>query len=101
MEHRLLRRDALGEQHRMDALLERLERAPPCAAWSKASALISALTCPGWGESTRMREPTIIASSIEWVTNSTVNCILEESRASYEREGGIPSEEVKKMFKDD
>src|SRR5262249_11163891 len=35
------------------------------------SALSSALTWPGCGERTRMRLPTVIASSIEWVTKRT------------------------------
>src|SRR5215208_5551313 len=46
---------------------------PSTFLWLKASAPISARTRPGCGDSTRMREPTMIASSIEWVTNSTVN----------------------------
>src|ERR1051325_7710201 len=39
----------------------------------KASASSSARTRPGCGDNTRMREPTRMASWIEWVTNSTVN----------------------------
>ena len=36
--------------------------------------------------------------SIELANNPRFLAILEESRASYEREGGVSSEEVKKMF---
>ena len=39
--------------------------------------------------------------SIELANNPRFLAILEASRASYEREGGIPSEEVKKMFEND
>ena len=45
----------------------------PILLRSRPSASSSARTRPGCGDSTRMREPTRIASSIEWVTNSTVN----------------------------
>lgn len=36
--------------------------------------------------------------SIERANNPRFLAILKESRSSYEREGGISSEEVKKMF---
>ena len=39
--------------------------------------------------------------SIELANNPRFLAILEESRASYEREGGISSEEVKTMFEGD
>jgi hypothetical protein len=39
--------------------------------------------------------------SIELANNPRFLAILEESRASYKREGGLASEEVKKMFEDD
>jgi hypothetical protein len=39
--------------------------------------------------------------SIELANNPRFLAILEESRASYEREGGISSEEVHRMFQPD
>jgi hypothetical protein len=39
--------------------------------------------------------------SIELANNPRFRAILEESRTSYEREEGLSSEEVKKMFEDD
>ena len=42
----------------------------------------SAFTCPGCGESSRMRVPTLIASSMECVTNITVKRVSSHSRSS-------------------
>lgn len=39
--------------------------------------------------------------SIELANNPKFLAILEEARASYVRAGGVPGEEVKKMFQED
>ena len=43
---------------------------------------ISAFTCPGCGDSSRIRLPILIASGIEWVTKSTVKRVPSHSASS-------------------
>ena len=49
---------------------------PGCAG---RQAVSSAFTWPGCGVISRMRLPTLIASAIEWVTNSTVKRVSSQS----------------------
>ena len=72
----------VGEQHVVDAFRERGEFGAVGFLDLKPLASSSALTWPGCGDSTRMREPTMMASSIEWVTNSTVKRISSHSTSS-------------------
>ena len=82
MRHLLLF-DLVGEQHRVD-LAAPAPAAPPApvASASRGRLFSSALTCPGCGDSSRMRLPILIASGIECVTNSTVNRVSSHSCSS-------------------
>ena len=72
--------DGVGEQHRVDALLQRADGG--AAAQSGGRLFSSAFTWPGCGDSSRMRLPILIASGIECVTNSTVNRVSSQSAAT-------------------
>ena len=74
--------DFVGEEQRVDLSLERARGAAVGIAASRGTLFNSAFTCPGCGESSRIRLPMRIASGMECVTKSTVKRVSSQSWSS-------------------